>query len=79
MNFDEENPANEIEENLPDLGPMNSEIDSFIKHEIMGGFLPANFNSEKEKVIINDEVLKPEKHDLTLGSEPFNSIYIQNI
>ena len=38
----------------------------------MGSFLPGNLNSEKEKVIINNEVLNPAAQELTLGSEPFN-------
>ena len=52
---------------LPDLGPTNSEEN--IYHDIteMGSFLPGNLNSGKEKVIINNEVLTPQTHELTLG------------
>ena len=48
----------------------------------MGSFLPGNLNSEKEKVIINNEVLNPGAQELTLGFEPlneFNTEYLASL
>ena len=55
-----------------DLGPMNSDENVYNEHTEMGSFLPGNLNSNKEKVIINNEVLSPQTHELTLGSDPLN-------
>ena len=56
-------------------GP-NSGMNVYSEHTEMGSFLPKNMSTEKEKVIINNEVLNPATHELTLGSEPYNELAI---
>ena len=61
---------------------MNSDENVYNEHTEMGSFLPANLNSNKEKVIINNEVLSPQTPKLTLGSDPlneFNTEYLASL
>ena len=67
---------------LPDLGPMNSDENVSNEHTEMRSFLPGNLNSSKKKVIKNNEVLSPQTHELTLGSDPlneFNTEYLASL
>ena len=57
---------------LPDLGPINSNENVYNEDTEMGSFLPRNLNSSREKEIINNEVLSPQTHELTVRPKPLN-------
>ena len=69
---EEENEEQGEEEILPDLGPINSEDKVYDKFTEMGSFLPGNVNCNKEKVTVDNDILNPGAHEITLGSELFN-------
>ena len=56
---------------------MNSDENVYNEHTEMGSFLPGNLNSKKEKVRINNDVLSPQTHKLSLGSDPLNEFNTQ--
>ena len=47
-------------------------MNSYNETTELTSFLPRNLNSNKETLIINNEVLSPQTHELTLGCEPLN-------
>ena len=47
-------------------------MNSYNETTELTSFLPRNLNSNKETLIINNEVLSPKTHELTLGCEPLN-------
>ena len=49
---------------LSDLGSINSDENVYSKYTEMRSYLPASSNSNKEKVIINNEVISPKHMNL---------------
>ena len=64
---------------LPDLGPMNSDENVYNERTDMWSVLAGNLNSNKGKAIINNEVLSPQKYELALGSDPLNEFNTENL
>ena len=56
---------------------MNSDDNVYNEVIEMENFLPGNLNYNKEKLIINNEVLSPQALELTLGEEPLNQINME--
>ena len=69
--------SNELEfdsdwNDFPDPSPKNSDYNVYSKDTETGSFLPGNLFSNKEKVVMNNEMFTPQLHGLTLGSERLN-------
>ena len=69
--------SNELEfdsdcNDFPDPRPKNSDYNVYSKYTETGRFLPGNLISNKENVVMNNEIFSPQSHGLTLGSERLN-------